>query len=237
MLTLLDVQHLDLPELFPRGERLFRRLAYDRAARRADRVIVISEWVRERVIDRLGLDPGRVHAIHLGVDHARFAPAPEVAREPFVLYPARPWPHKNHDRLLEAFALVRRSRPGAAARAHRRGTRPGATSTRRRDAWSSLGERAGVALPARRRARLPEPLRGVRAAARRGDGVRLPRRRIQRRLAARGGAETPPCCSTRYDAVAIAAGIEAALDRSSQLARLGVERAARVHVGRDRPRP
>ena len=30
-----------------------------------------------------------------------------------------------------------------------------------------------------------------------------------------------------YDAVAIASGIEAALDRSSQLARLGVERAAR----------
>ena len=35
VLTLLDVQHLDLPELFPRGERLFRRLAYDRAARGA----------------------------------------------------------------------------------------------------------------------------------------------------------------------------------------------------------
>ena len=26
VLTLLDVQHLDLPQLFPRGERLFRRL-------------------------------------------------------------------------------------------------------------------------------------------------------------------------------------------------------------------
>jgi glycosyltransferase involved in cell wall biosynthesis len=112
VLTLLDVQHLDLPGLFPRGERLFRRIAYDRAARRAGRVIVISEWVRGRVVERLGLDPGRVHAIHLGVDHDRFSPDPDVAREPFLLYPARPWPHKNHARLFEAFARIRAERPG-----------------------------------------------------------------------------------------------------------------------------
>jgi glycosyltransferase involved in cell wall biosynthesis len=111
VLTLLDVQHLDLPELFPRGERLFRRLAYDRAARRADRVIVISEWVRERAIQRLDLDPERVHAIHLGVDLARFSPDQSVERDPFLLYPARPWPHKNHARLFEAFAVLRAAHP------------------------------------------------------------------------------------------------------------------------------
>jgi glycosyltransferase involved in cell wall biosynthesis len=112
VLTLLDVQHLDLPELFPRGERLFRRLAYDRAARGTDHVVVISEWVRERVVARLGLDPARVHAIHLGVDHERFSPGGASVREPFLLYPARPWPHKNHARLYEAFARVRAERPG-----------------------------------------------------------------------------------------------------------------------------
>jgi len=111
VLTLLDVQHLDLPELFPRGERLFRRLAYDRAARQAYHVIVISDWVKERVVERLGLAPDRVHAIHLGVDHVRFTPDPSIAREPFLYYPARPWPHKNHPRLYEAFAAVRDKRP------------------------------------------------------------------------------------------------------------------------------
>lgn len=111
VLTLLDVQHLDLPHLFSRSERLFRRLAYDRAAARADQVVVISEWVRERVIERLGLDPNRVHAIHLGVDHERFTPDPGVEREPFLYYPARPWPHKNHSRLFEALVLVRRQHP------------------------------------------------------------------------------------------------------------------------------
>jgi len=111
ILTLLDVQHLDLPALFPRGERVFRRLAYDRAARKANRVVVISEWTRERVVERLELDPTRVHAIHLAVDHERFFPDPDVPREPFLLYPARPWPHKNHARLFEAFASLREGRP------------------------------------------------------------------------------------------------------------------------------
>ena len=100
VITLHDVQHLDLPDLFPRGERLFRKLAYDRASRRATEVIVVSEFVRERVVERLGLDPARVHAIWLGVDHDRFTPSPGVEREPLLLYPARPWPHKNHARLL-----------------------------------------------------------------------------------------------------------------------------------------
>jgi glycosyltransferase involved in cell wall biosynthesis len=111
VLTLLDVQHLDLPELFPRGERLFRRVAYDRAARRATRVVAISEWTRVRIVECLGLDAGRVHAIHLGVDHDRFTPDAAVEREPFLLYPARPWPHKNHARLFEAFASLRAERP------------------------------------------------------------------------------------------------------------------------------
>jgi len=112
VITLLDVQHLDLPHLFSRGERLFRSFAYDRAARDSAHVIVISEFVRARVVSRLGLDPDRVHAIWLGVDTTRFNPDPAVAREPLLLYPARPWPHKNHDRLFAAFALLRRDSPG-----------------------------------------------------------------------------------------------------------------------------
>jgi glycosyltransferase involved in cell wall biosynthesis len=111
VITLLDVQHLDLPAMFSRGERLFRAALYDRAARQAQHVIVISNWVRERVIERLGLPPERVHAIHLGVDLTRFRPDPAVGRERFLLYPARPWPHKNHARLFAAFEQVRRDHP------------------------------------------------------------------------------------------------------------------------------
>jgi glycosyltransferase involved in cell wall biosynthesis len=108
--TLHDVLHLDLAELVPRRTRAFRRLAYDAAARRADRVIVPSELVRDRAVARLGLDHGRVRVVPHGVDHDLFHPG-EEEREPFLLYPARAWPHKNHAALFAAFALVRGERP------------------------------------------------------------------------------------------------------------------------------
>jgi glycosyltransferase involved in cell wall biosynthesis len=109
--TVHDLQHLDHPGLFSRAERLWRARTHERSARDADAVIVPSEFVRGRAIELLGLAPERVHAIPWGVDHARFRPGPEE-REEFLLYPARPWPHKNHERLFAAVALLRRERPG-----------------------------------------------------------------------------------------------------------------------------
>ena len=52
----------------------------------------------------------RCGSIHHGVDHGRFTPDGRP-REPFLLYPANWWAHKNHELLLQAFALVRRERP------------------------------------------------------------------------------------------------------------------------------
>jgi len=110
VVTLHDVQHLDLPHLFGRAERAFRSVAWHRSVRSADRVVVPSGFVRDRAVRKLGLDRARVEVIHSGVDHARFRPGP-AEREPFLLYPARRWPHKNHRRLFEAFRRLRAERP------------------------------------------------------------------------------------------------------------------------------
>jgi glycosyltransferase involved in cell wall biosynthesis len=110
VVTLHDVQHRDLPEFFGRARRSFRRVAYDRAARTASAVIVTSEFVRRRAVELLELDASRIHVVPHGVDHSLFHQG-EEEREPFLLYPARPWPHKNHARLLEAFAALRGTRP------------------------------------------------------------------------------------------------------------------------------
>jgi glycosyltransferase involved in cell wall biosynthesis len=129
----LDIQHEVFPEFFSRAELAYRRRVYGWTVRKSRIVITISEHAREALVERLGLDPGRVRAIHLAVDHERFTPgAGRVAgeaddarpedrvacgapggrpREPFLLYPANRWRHKNHERLLASFALVRRERP------------------------------------------------------------------------------------------------------------------------------
>jgi glycosyltransferase involved in cell wall biosynthesis len=73
-------------------------------------VIAVSEHVRDEIVTRLGYPRERVRVIYHGVDHERFRPDGRE-RGPFLLYPANWWPHKNHELLLEAFALVSRTRP------------------------------------------------------------------------------------------------------------------------------
>jgi glycosyltransferase involved in cell wall biosynthesis len=110
VVTLHDLQHVDLPLLFSRAERAFRAVAYNRSARGVRLVVVPSGFVRDRAVELLGLDPARVRVIHHGVDHTLFSPG-AGEREDFLLYPARRWPHKNHERLFEALALLRAERP------------------------------------------------------------------------------------------------------------------------------
>ena len=78
--------------------------------RSARLVIVPSAFVRDRAEETLELDRSRLRVIHHGIDHGRFNPSDEK-REPFLLFPARPWPHKNHSKLFHAFARLRRNRP------------------------------------------------------------------------------------------------------------------------------
>jgi glycosyltransferase involved in cell wall biosynthesis len=107
--TVHDLQHEAFPQFFSRSQLAFRRNVYGRSVRHSRIVVAVSEHVRADLIERLGLDPDRVRTIHHGVDHERFTPDGR-GRESFLLYPANRWPHKNHERLLEAFALVRAER-------------------------------------------------------------------------------------------------------------------------------
>jgi len=108
--TIHDLQHEAFPEFFSRTQLAYRRRVYGWSIRSSRIVIAVSEHGRQELIERFGLDPARVRAIHNGVDHERFRPDARP-REAFLLYPANAWPHKNHGRLFEAFAAVRRERP------------------------------------------------------------------------------------------------------------------------------
>jgi glycosyltransferase involved in cell wall biosynthesis len=109
--TVVDLQHEEHPEFFGRAELVYRKVVYGRTIRRSKIVVTISEHARGRLLERYRLPPERVRAIPLGVDHAVFTPSDKVSRGKFLLYPARPWRHKNHARLYAAFAELRAARP------------------------------------------------------------------------------------------------------------------------------
>jgi glycosyltransferase involved in cell wall biosynthesis len=108
--TIHDMQHEALPELFSRGELAYRRFLYARTARRSTAVIAVSEHAAETISTYLGVPRERIHVIYQGVDLERFAPT-DATREDFLLYPANPWPHKNHATLFRAHAILRETRP------------------------------------------------------------------------------------------------------------------------------
>jgi glycosyltransferase involved in cell wall biosynthesis len=116
VVTLHDLQHHDLPQFFSRAERLYRRWAYDGAARSATVVVTISEYTRQRAVELLGIRPERIEVVPHGLDHERFTPAGDGDEallagldlpERFIVYPANLWPHKNHGRLVDALAAQR----------------------------------------------------------------------------------------------------------------------------------
>src|SRR5207237_5097630 len=85
--TILDLQHEEHPEFFSRTQLLYRRRFYRRPLLQSRMVITISEHARRTILERHGIAPDRVRAIHLAVDHERFTPDGRP-RERFLLYPA-----------------------------------------------------------------------------------------------------------------------------------------------------
>jgi glycosyltransferase involved in cell wall biosynthesis len=115
IVSILDLIYEAYPETFPRPALLGLRALVGPAARRADRVITISQAVKDDVVARLRVPPQRVDPVLLGRGMA--APPdptpPEVVRERFALADRRvvlcvsaALVHKNLDRLLDAFAGV-----------------------------------------------------------------------------------------------------------------------------------
>jgi alpha-1,3-rhamnosyl/mannosyltransferase len=113
VLTVHDLIPLKLPDQSTAKARLFFSLALRLALATADRVIAVSRATRDDLLAWRPLDPTAVDVIMEGVDE-EFRPCPEqetaALRErlglagQYALYVGADKPHKNLDRLLQAWA-------------------------------------------------------------------------------------------------------------------------------------
>lgn len=120
VVTMLDLSFLRMPETFNRWNRVYLSTMAGLTARRCHRIITISESTRQDVIRCFGVPPDKVEAIHLGVDEL-FKPVEDQALlrrfraerrlpEKYLLYVGTLEPRKNVERLVEAYAQLRRER-------------------------------------------------------------------------------------------------------------------------------
>ena len=108
-----DLLHRDYPESLGWRDRFWRHLNLKKLAMSNATFQVPSEFTRERLHSAYRVAYGRIFRTYQPIQ-ARFGPPTTRVREPFFLYPARPWRHKNHENLLRAFRLYR-DRVGAGA--------------------------------------------------------------------------------------------------------------------------
>ena len=232
--TVLDIQHEVFPEFFSRAELAYRRRVYGWTVRKSRIVITISEHARQGLVERLHLDPSRVRAIHLAVDHERFTPgAGSVAGEPVPALPReRAGSTRTTSGCSTAYAEVRRERPDLrlvlTGAGHDRLTLPDGAESRGHVTLDELVDlyRSAAALV------YPSLYEGFGIPCVEAMACGCP-------VAASDVASIPEVCGDAavyfdpFDPESIAEGIRAVLDRPPSG---GIERAARLHLGRVRPR-
>jgi glycosyltransferase involved in cell wall biosynthesis len=119
VLTLHDIQQEHHPEFFTAQELWFRQRTYKPSAEKASLIITDSGFTRQTLVEKYQVPATKIFPIFMGVDHTIFRPGhpqEDLQRlrekyrlpERFAFYPANTWPHKNHVRLVRAWALLRR---------------------------------------------------------------------------------------------------------------------------------
>ena len=107
LVTVHDLAHLALPELFGRGaRRAYACLTFAAVRRRAAGLLFVSRFSRDEFHRLVGEPRGVEWTVANGVEPEWFEVAPPPVERPYFLYVGNVKPHKNLRRLLEAFALL-----------------------------------------------------------------------------------------------------------------------------------
>lgn len=109
LVTVHDVAHLALTDLYKGMKRLYARLMFAALRRRARFILCVSEFSRREMIRLTGCGRDNSATVHSGVDEFWFEPPPATAptAKPYLIFVGNVKPHKNLRGLLAAFDQLR----------------------------------------------------------------------------------------------------------------------------------
>ncbi len=116
VVTILDLQHRHHPGFFDKTEVEAREANHELALELAEKVICISDAVRQDVQKSFHISGEKLVTIwpipssHVWMDLLEGVSAKIRKKcalvDDYIFYPAHAWPHKNHETLVDAFALL-----------------------------------------------------------------------------------------------------------------------------------
>ena len=116
VLTFFDMQHEYYPQFFTNDELGYRASTYRSSVELAAHLIVPSDYTRRTLHERYNVPLEKLSLIPVGIsdtfgrsESAKIAYVRAKYQLPteFIYYPANPWQHKNHARLMAALRLYR----------------------------------------------------------------------------------------------------------------------------------
>lgn len=116
VLTFFDMQHEYLPELFTEDELTERKKIFRPSAERADYIIAPSAFTARSLSEKFMIPDEKITSIPVGipnncrrVSQGALTSIRGKYRLPdhYILYPANPWLHKNHARLMAALRILK----------------------------------------------------------------------------------------------------------------------------------
>jgi glycosyltransferase involved in cell wall biosynthesis len=79
--------------------------------KKSKQIITISDYVKEDLLNFVKINKDKITTIYLAADEITdpMEPIKDLQSKPFIFYVGRPQPHKNLSRLLQAFAILKKS--------------------------------------------------------------------------------------------------------------------------------
>jgi glycosyltransferase involved in cell wall biosynthesis len=112
-----DLQHLHYPNFFSDADWALREKRYRAFCGQAAYVCVQTEWTRQDLLRRYGLEPAKTVVVPWGMVFGAAPPRAEESRvagvhdtelpKIFFFYPAVTWPHKNHEVIFRALRVLK----------------------------------------------------------------------------------------------------------------------------------
>jgi len=106
IVTICDLQYEYFPENFPGKYLKYRKESHRYAMLNSDRIIAISNYTRNTIIENNGISPEKITTIYLGTDAKKIKKGNILLPNNFIFYPAAVWPHKNHKILIDLLKKI-----------------------------------------------------------------------------------------------------------------------------------